>query len=237
MKSSILVNCLWGSARSHRMDPVHFRPPIYGPVLSLRVHAPILVPRRPPAKGPVCNKENYHPGKPLCGSARSSCEAHIHSPLQFTARFRVLSRYMCRTQGCCCRRGRGRPSWWTIQAQHAVVLLLPDPCHAPVAAISPPTSRLTCQVPHVVMLCTEAVRMKSLQAAERTACLPVTHPLQLLTVFCCFWFLKVRNFFKRCLVKIKTKGIKKLLMAKSVRIRALWEEEISGSAIADHLGC
>jgi hypothetical protein len=35
MKTSIPVNCPWGSARSCRVAPVHFRLPIAGPVLSL----------------------------------------------------------------------------------------------------------------------------------------------------------------------------------------------------------
>jgi hypothetical protein len=69
--------------------PVHFRPPIAGPVLSLNVRAPFPVPRGLPAKGPVCNEENCHPGEPLWGSARSSSGAPIHR-LHFTARFRVL---------------------------------------------------------------------------------------------------------------------------------------------------
>ncbi len=55
MKSSVPVNCPWGSARSCRVAPIHFRPPIGGPVSSLHVHAPLTVPRRPPAKGPACS--------------------------------------------------------------------------------------------------------------------------------------------------------------------------------------
>ncbi len=35
MESSIPVNCLWGSAPSCHVVPIHFRPPIGGPVLSL----------------------------------------------------------------------------------------------------------------------------------------------------------------------------------------------------------
>jgi hypothetical protein len=54
MKSSIPVNCPWGSARSCRVAPIHFWLPIGCPVLSLHVCAPLPVPRRPPAKGPAC---------------------------------------------------------------------------------------------------------------------------------------------------------------------------------------
>jgi hypothetical protein len=71
MKSSIP----WGSACSCHVAPVHFRPPIAGPVLSLHVHAPLPVPHGLPAKGPVCNKEICHPGELLWGSSHSSCEA------------------------------------------------------------------------------------------------------------------------------------------------------------------
>jgi hypothetical protein len=56
MKFSIPANCPWGSARSCRVAPVHFRPPIGAPVLSLHVCAPLPVPRRPPAKGSACNE-------------------------------------------------------------------------------------------------------------------------------------------------------------------------------------
>jgi hypothetical protein len=41
MKTSIPVNCPWGSARTCRVAPVHFRPPITGPVLSPHVCAPL----------------------------------------------------------------------------------------------------------------------------------------------------------------------------------------------------
>jgi hypothetical protein len=129
MKSSVLVNCPWGSACSCWVTTVHFLPTIAGPVLSLHIRAPLPVPRGPPAKGPVCNKENCQPGEPPWGLARSSCEAPVHFRPHFTARFWVLSMCTRWAQGCCCRWWRGRPSWWTIQTQHAVILL-PDPRHA-----------------------------------------------------------------------------------------------------------
>jgi hypothetical protein len=46
-----------------------------------------------------------------------------------------------------------------ISALHADVLL-PDPHHAARGAISPPAFSLTCQVPPLIMMCTQAVRMK-----------------------------------------------------------------------------
>jgi hypothetical protein len=53
MKTSIPVNCPWGSACSCRMAPIHFQPPIAGLVLSLHVRAPLPVPHGPPATGPI----------------------------------------------------------------------------------------------------------------------------------------------------------------------------------------
>jgi hypothetical protein len=51
MKSSIPVNCPWGSARSCRVAPAHFRLPIGGPMLSLLVRAPPSSPTYAPSEG------------------------------------------------------------------------------------------------------------------------------------------------------------------------------------------
>jgi hypothetical protein len=91
MKTSIPVNCPWGSARSCRMAPVHFQPPIAGPVLRLHVCAPLPVPRGLPATGPACSQESCRPGEPPWGSTRSSREAPIHFWPHFAAQFRVTS--------------------------------------------------------------------------------------------------------------------------------------------------
>jgi hypothetical protein len=56
-----------------------------GPVLSLHVRAPLPVPRGPPATGPACSQESYHPGEPLWGSAHSSHEAPIPFRPHFAA--------------------------------------------------------------------------------------------------------------------------------------------------------
>ncbi len=68
MKSSIPVNCLWGSARSCRVAPVHFRPPIGGLALSLHIRAPLPVPRRPPAKRLACNEVDLLIPVNYCGA-------------------------------------------------------------------------------------------------------------------------------------------------------------------------
>ncbi len=104
VKTSIPVNCPWGSARSCRVAPVHSRLPIAGPVLSLHTRAPLPSHVGPQQQDPpACSQESCHPSEPPWGSARSSCESPIHFRLHFAARFRVLSMCMCRARSCCCR--------------------------------------------------------------------------------------------------------------------------------------
>jgi hypothetical protein len=89
MKSSVLVNCPWGSAFPSRVAPVHFQSPIGSLVSGLHVRAPFQVPRGPPARGSVFREVSCHPVEPPWGSARSSREAPIHLGPQFTARFQA----------------------------------------------------------------------------------------------------------------------------------------------------
>jgi hypothetical protein len=58
MKSSIPMNCPWGSACSCHIAPIHFQLPLGSPVLSLQVCASLPVPRRPPAEGPACSERD-----------------------------------------------------------------------------------------------------------------------------------------------------------------------------------
>jgi hypothetical protein len=93
MKTSILVNCPRGSARTCRVAPVHFWPTIAGPVFSPHVRAPL-----PSHVGPqqedqsACSQESFHPTGPLWGSARPRREAPIHFRLHFAARFEFSPR-------------------------------------------------------------------------------------------------------------------------------------------------
>jgi hypothetical protein len=92
MKTSILVNCPWGSARTCRMAPVHFRPPIAGPVLSPHVRAPL-----PSQVGPS-NRTNNVQSRELpsrwtaVGPARPRRETPIHFRMHSAARFEFSPR-------------------------------------------------------------------------------------------------------------------------------------------------
>jgi hypothetical protein len=103
MKSSIPMNYPWGSARTCHVAPVHFQPPIAGPVLSPHVCAPL-----PSHVGPqqqdqsACSQESCHPGGPQWGQ----CVPGMRPPSTFgriLRPVRVLSTCMCRTRSCCCR--------------------------------------------------------------------------------------------------------------------------------------
>ncbi len=165
MKSSIPVNCPWRSARSSCMTTVHFRPLIGGPVLSLHVRAPFPVPRWPLAKGPACSGRDLPSWWTAVGSARFSHEAPICFLPQFLARFSPCAH----SRGWCYMRWGGQPFWWANQCSEGC---LPPPrssSHGP----WPPFLHIhpDCNVPGPphVMLRTQAVGMKSLQAAEQPA--------------------------------------------------------------------
>jgi hypothetical protein len=55
MKSSIPVNCPWGSTCSCPVAPIHFWSPIGGAVSSLHVRVPPTGPCGPPAEDPACS--------------------------------------------------------------------------------------------------------------------------------------------------------------------------------------
>jgi hypothetical protein len=154
MKSSILVTCPWGSACSCHVAPFTFDRPLGSPVLNLHVHVPFPVPRRLPAKGPVCSeKKNSHRGEPPWGSARSSREAPIHFRPQFTTRFRVSPRARAGPRAAAVEdKGVGLPGE-LVNAQYTFVLLQ-DSRHIAHGAISLPTSSLTYQVPPTSSCCT-----------------------------------------------------------------------------------
>ncbi len=147
MKLSVPVNCPWGSARSCRVAPIHFQPPIGGPVSSLQVRAPLPGPMWPPAADPVCSELSCHPSEPPWGSAHSSCEAPIHFRPQLTARFRASPRAHTGPKCCCFRSWRGRPSRWASQSS---ARCRPPPRSSPRSpwqSHPPPASSLTCLVP------------------------------------------------------------------------------------------
>ncbi len=66
------------------MAPTHFQLPIGGPVLSLHGHAPLPVPRRPPAKGRACSEGDLgaiaNEGVGLSGELASAQHAVVLLP-------------------------------------------------------------------------------------------------------------------------------------------------------------
>jgi hypothetical protein len=147
-----------------------FRPPIGGLVLSLHLHAPPPVPRWPPAEGPACSKSNFHPGEPPWGSARCSRGALIHFWL-YTTYSPVLSfspRAHARPKAAAVGYGEVGLPGALVGAENAVILL-PDPCHpAHGRHLSAHIQIVFARSPQI-MLHSQAVRMKSLQAAEQPA--------------------------------------------------------------------
>jgi hypothetical protein len=105
VKSSIPVNCPWGSTRSCRVAPVHFQSPIGSLVSSLHVRVPLTGPRGPPAEGPVCSAvEAAIPPVNRRGVARYSCEGPHPLLAAICGLVLSLPTCTCWAQYCCCRR-------------------------------------------------------------------------------------------------------------------------------------
>ncbi len=170
MKSSIPVNCPWGSARSSRVAPIHYWLPIGSPVSSLHVRAPLSRSHAGPQQR--VQHAVWWAAIPVNRRGASKLQSWVPRSLSASTYGPVLSfpTFTYWAQCCCCRWWRGRPSWWASQSS---ACCRPPPRSSPRSpwqSHSLPTSSLTCQVPpHVIMLCTQAVGMKSLQAAERPA--------------------------------------------------------------------
>jgi hypothetical protein len=146
MKLSVPVNWPWGSARSSRVAPVHFRPPSGCPVLSLHIRAPFQVPRGPLARGSVCREVSCHLSELLWGLARSSREAPIHFWPQFMARFRAPCVHVLGPRLLLEKMKRS-----SFQVNCAGLSTLSSSSQIlatqPVASHSPPMSSLTCLIP------------------------------------------------------------------------------------------
>jgi hypothetical protein len=90
VKSSIPVNYPWGSTRSCRVAPVHFRSPIGGPVSSLHVCVPPHRRTRAPSRrSSMQHGRGCPPGEPPWGSHAPVVSAPIHFRPLFAARFRA----------------------------------------------------------------------------------------------------------------------------------------------------
>jgi hypothetical protein len=159
----------WGSACTCRVAPVHFRLPIAGPVLSPHVHAPL-----PSHVGPqqqdqsACSQESCHPGGPLWGQHVPG----VRPPSTFGRILRPGYKFSPRARAgpeAAVVDDEGAGLLANCAGRHAVILL-PDHRHA--ARGHYVSAHFQFNVPgppQGVMLRTQAVRMKSLQASERPA--------------------------------------------------------------------
>jgi hypothetical protein len=174
MKTSILVNCPWGSALTCRVAPVHFRPPSVEPPCTCSPSKP----HGPPATGPISVQWRELSSQwTVVGLSTSQA----WGPHPLAARFRVLSTCTSRTRSCCSRWWRVRFPWRTIQA---VTLSFSSQIldTRPVVTISPPTSSLTCQSPPTSSYCTR--RQLAWSHCRPRSGLLTWHPsLQLPTVY------------------------------------------------------
>jgi hypothetical protein len=153
MKSSVLVNCPWGSARSCRMAPVHFRLPIGGPMSGLYVRAPLPVPRGPPAEGPACCEVELPSQWTAVGLSTLQLwgprwlSTAIYSPVLRCARAGPKAAAVK-------DEGVGLPGKLS-RGQHTVILL-PDPCHAACENLSAHVQhKVTSQFPPTSSCCAQ----------------------------------------------------------------------------------
>ncbi len=147
------------------MAPVHFQPPIGPSVEPPRTCSPSNPIQAPSKRSSVQWKRSAFPVN-CCGAQHSpvvrphSLSTAIYGP------FRVLSTCTCRAQGCCFRRWRGRPFWWASQCS---ACWHPPPRSSPcgpwLPSLRPCPDCCVPGPPHVI-LCMQAVRIKSFQAAE-----------------------------------------------------------------------
>jgi hypothetical protein len=164
LRTSIPVNCPWGSARTCRVAPIHFRPPIAGPVLSPHIRAPLQSHVDPQQQDQsACSQESCHPGGPPWGQHIPRREAPIHFRPHSAARFEFLY-------------ARTGPEAAVVDDEGVSLpgkLIRPSRCHPRHAAhghyFSVHAQFNVPGPPHVVILRTQVVGMKSLQAAERPA--------------------------------------------------------------------
>ncbi len=154
VKSSIPVNCPWGSTRSCYMANVHFRSPIGGPVSSLHIRVPPTGPRGPPSRGSSVQRgRGCPPGDLPWGSHAPVAWAPIHFRPLFAACFRASPRVRAGPNAAAVKDEGVGLSGRLSRAQHTVILL-PGPRHAAVAASSSTSSVHVPGISHVIMLCT-----------------------------------------------------------------------------------
>jgi hypothetical protein len=149
---------------------VHRRPGVESP----RTYPPHRPTRAPSQGSSVQRGRGCPPGGPPWGSHAPVAWAPIHFRPLFAARFRASPRARAGPNTAAVKDEGVGLSAKQSRAQHAVVLL-PDPRHAALAASSSMSSLHVPGISHIVMLCTQAVGVGPMQAAQRPADLAPVH--------------------------------------------------------------
>jgi hypothetical protein len=143
----------------------HQRPGVESP----RTCPPPHRPTRAPSRGSSVQRgRGCPPGGPPWGSHAPVAWAPIHFRPLFAAHFRASPRARAGPNTAAVKDEGVSLSSKLSRAQHAVILL-PDSRHAAVAASSSMSSLHMPGISHIVMLCTQAVGVGPMQAAERPA--------------------------------------------------------------------
>ncbi len=129
---------------------------------------PYRLTRAPSRRSSVQCSRGCHPGELSWGSHAPVVRAPIHFRLLFEAWFRASPRARAGPNTAAVEDEGVGLSGKLSRAQYAAILL-PGPRHAAVAASSSTSSLNVPGISHVVMLCTQAVRVGPVQAAERPA--------------------------------------------------------------------
>jgi hypothetical protein len=187
--SSVLASSMtstWSTVKAATCDEVVYHSELPVGLSTLQSRGPrslSAIHWRPGIKPPrICSLNRSHAGPqqwvqcavwwaaiPLNHRGASTLQPWSPHPLSATTYGPVLSSPSCTcwAQSCCCRWQRGRPSWWANQSSAR--------CRPPHRSSprSPVENSLSANVqlnvpgsPHVIMLRTQTVGMKSLQAVE-----------------------------------------------------------------------
>jgi hypothetical protein len=146
------------------LSVAHRRPGVESPC-TCPTHRPTEAPSRGSS---VQRSRGCPPGEQPWGSHAPVAWAPIHFPLLFAARFRASPRTRAGPNAAVVKDEGLGLSGRLSRAQHAVILL-PGPRHAAVAASSSTSSVHVPGISYIVMLCTQAVGVGPMQAAERPA--------------------------------------------------------------------
>jgi hypothetical protein len=146
------------------LSVAHRRPGVESP----RTCPPYRPSRAPSRRSSMQCGRGCHLGEPPWGSHAPVAWAPIHFRLLFVARFQASPRARAGPNTAAVKDEGVGLSGKLSTTQHAVILL-PGPRHTAVAASSSTSNLHVPGVSHVVMLCTQAVEVGPMQAAEQPA--------------------------------------------------------------------